>query len=749
LALVCLPPKAVQALKAAAKTGEINIAKLYDMTSKERRELFAKHTDPALGKFVNTEFEKAMVSKQQSALTKWAEQTFTPSDKTKPAYKTVLDKINSLDEMGVLNPSNEKAFLEDLVSDRLGVSVTSDEVEKIAAKAQKIDDAYTKLGDNLLDVSKLDDNLAFFTAKSEMDKYLQELNPASNLKVMTGTVGRGAMLASVKSPVLNIGSNAEVGITEAVIRRIVGHTLAGGDNKLAMDYIKMAHTIYQKTGYDVTRMLDLSDGGVSGQRVLGDTVHAQGTGAVRQAGRIVEDTVFKQLMGAPDVLFGAAHFADSAGIHAKALAKGDPVLAKTYMADAMRLLPKTDDGKAIRSQAITDAQYATWTNKSWAAQTSLAIRKVLNNMSGDARLGDFLDPFVKTPANVIATGMDYNGLGLVIDLVRAVKAKELKDPAMIRVLARDATRSGLGLTAATVLAAQLKPADFIGAYDPARKQIEELKNSNTNAIKVGGKWISLDWAGPLQVPLTAQLYAKKYGASGSLGDKAVQYAAGVGSGIAKLPGLQTFSNIYTGARDANKQTGSGVAESTKNAALSEVYSRLVPSILTDIGKATDPFQREGTKGIDGIKAKTPYFRNHMPIKRDIFGDPLKNENPATTLLFGSRVKTDKSNKLTDELEDVGKANGTNVKFSDWKTSNAKAISQFRDKVGQQTFNKATIEYGQDMKQRLQDLFQSDDYKHADDQTKLALVNKQDADAQKQIFDNYGFKPQRTKSLLSK
>lgn len=747
--LVCIPPKIVTKLKAAAASGEINIAKLYDMGSKERRELFASHSDPSLGKFINTEFEKAMVSKQQNALKAWAEKTFTPSDMKKPTYQTVLDKINGLDEMGVLNPASEKAFLEDLVSDKLGVNVTAQEVEKIAAKAQKIDDAYKKIGDDLLDPAKLDDNLAFFKAKSEMDTYLQELNPANNLQVATGTIGRGMMLFSVKSPLLNIGSNIEIGATEALVRRVTGRTMQGADNGLALSYIKMANTIYQKTGYDVTRMLDLADGGVSGERVLGDTVHTQGKGAVRKVGQVVEDIVFKQLMGAPDVAFGAVHFADSVNLGAMALSKGDKAAAQALMADAMKLNPKTEAAQGLRAQAILDAQVATWTNKSWAAQTSMGIRKLLNNISGDARLGDFLDPFVKTPANVIATGLDYSGTGLIVDTIRAIKNKQLKDPDMLRVLARDATRAGIGLTLATVVAAQLDEADFVGAYDPYRKQIEELKNSNTNAVRIGGKWISLDWAGPLQIPLTAQLYAKKYGGQGSAGDKAVQYGAGLASAVSRLPGLQTFSDIYTGARDANKQTGSGVAESTWNATIKELYSRLVPSIFTDAGNATDEYKREGTKGIDGVKAKVPGLRNDMPIKRDIFGDPIKNESAASTVLFGSRVKTDKSNKLTNELDAVAKSNGKSVNFTDWKTSSAKGVTQFKAKVGQGKFKTATIEYGQDMKKRLTTLIASDDYKNADDAKRLALINKQDADAQKAVFTRYNFKPTKTKSLLAK
>ena len=67
MAIICIPKNQIEKLKKSALKGEIDIAKLYDMSSKERRDFFAGHTDTDLGKFINTEFEKAMTSKQKTA----------------------------------------------------------------------------------------------------------------------------------------------------------------------------------------------------------------------------------------------------------------------------------------------------------------------------------------------------------------------------------------------------------------------------------------------------------------------------------------------------------------------------------------------------------------------------------------------------------------------------------------------------------------------------------------------------------
>src|SRR3990167_6443877 len=182
-----------------------------------------------------------------------------------------------------------KSMLESVVSEGLGIKASSEEIANITKIAKEIDVAQKKLGNDLGNPSKLDDNLEFFKAKREMENYLGGQVPAPKLRVLTSTIGRGMMLFSVKSPILNIGSNVEIGLAEALARRVSSLQLKGADNKLARDYVKMVNKVYQKTGYDVSRMTTLRDTGAGGSRVLGEIVHAQGPGTVRKVGQIVED----------------------------------------------------------------------------------------------------------------------------------------------------------------------------------------------------------------------------------------------------------------------------------------------------------------------------------------------------------------------------------------------------------------------------------------------------------------------------
>lgn len=630
-----------------------------------------------------------------------------------------------------------KAILEGVVSEGLGIKVSSEEISKISEISKKIDKAQVKLGNDLGIPSKSQENIEFFIAKKEMDDYLMSRSPASNLKVTTGTIGRGMMLFSLKSPILNIGSNIEIGFAEALSRRIAGGGIKLTDNKLAVDFVKMTNKIYQKTGYDISRMTSLTDTGSGGSRVLGEIVHAQGPGLVRKAARIMEDVVFKQLMGAPDVAFSSAHFADSVNLNARRFAKG--AKAREIMLDSMRLEPTTPKGLILRQQGILDAQKATWTDKSWASTFSLGVRKIINDLSGDLRFGDFWLPFIKTSANWIATGMDYGGVGIPKALVKTYKALrtgELGSKETMSGISRDLVRAGLGLVGATLIVSKLDDDDFVGAYDPQRSQIEQLRNSNYNAFRIKGKWISTEWLGPLSVSVSAMMYARKYGKTP--GERRFQYAKGVFSSFLRIPGVEDVYDLAQANAYKKNQQLEEMKGETVNYISSEVYSRLIPSFFSDVSKAVDPKLRVSKKGIEKIKTKIPGLSTTLPVKTDIFGEERIGEPAWSDILFGSRVKTDKEDDLVKEIFKISDSVGKGISFTDWDRTTGKKLAQFKEVEGIKTYNKAKIEYGKELKSLLIELVSDSDYKDMSDEEKLDAIRKQDTIATQTIFDDYSF-----------
>ncbi len=725
----CIPPKLIEKLKASAINGEVDIKKLYDMDSAGRKSFFSNYVGKELGDLLSVEFEKAMNSKRKDALRKWAESVYDPKTKEAPKRKTILDKINDLDKDGILTPKVEKEFLKEIVADQLGISVTPEQTRHISALAKKIVAAQKNIKGGIGDPANEASVTEFLLQKKKMDDYLLSQNPSNRLKVLTGTIGRGHLI-----------SNMEAGITEAIVRRVAAGTLKLTDTKLASDYVKMVNRIYQKTGYDISRMVDINDTGASGARVLGDTVHSQGPGAIRKYGRLVEDVIFKQAMGAPDVAFSSLAFADSVNINALKEAHGDPVLAKELMREAMQV-DGSKRSRPLRAQGILDAQVATWTNKTWASDTTLRIRKVLNDLAPDARVGDFLMPFVKTGANVIATGMDYAGVGIpkaMFKIVNAFRTGDLKDPEVIRSYSRDIVRAGLGLTGAAILAQNIKDDDFVGAYDPKRQQIEELRNSKDNMFRIGNKWISTDYLGTLAVPFSAMMFARKYGAKGKP-EMAFQYAKGVGSQVMQLPGVKDVSDTLKKSlykKDTNLQE---MGQSTGEYVSQQAFSRLVPSFVGTIAASIDPNQRRPKGTFQQIQSNIPLMRENLKVKKDIFGDVKKAEPLWSTILFGGRVKSDKETSLVKELSDIQDKMDKPITFTDWDKSSQKRLTQFKDRVGPETFETAKQEYGTILKNKITKVIQTPTYKLLSDEGKHKLLSDLDQAAMNEVLKDNGFK----------
>lgn len=750
MAIFCLPQEFVKKLKETAFRGELDVKKLYEMTDAERRQFFTDQTNEEIGKFLNVKFEKAMIDENVNALTEFFSSTLEGKPKKVEVWKTVTDKIAKLRDLGVLDPASNDMFLKDLVSDALGVTVTEAEVKEIDTKAKNIQEAQAAIGDDLgmpsaeLGPEKAQAQADFWKAQEEMTKYLQERNPSPLTSIASNVIGRTAMLGSVKSPLLNISSNALVAAFEASGRRAASGALKGTDYKLAADFVKSTIKTFQKSGYDVSRMESMD--AIRGSLAMDETIHSEGPGKVRQYARVMEDLVFKNLMGAPDVAFSALNFADSVNLESAKLFKGDKVKAREAMTDSMRVSPLTDEGQILRAKGIFDAQVATFTHKTKMADMMLGVRRLLNNATGALRLGDNMMPFVKTPANVISLGLDYAGLGIpkgFWEMKKMIQAGEWGDKAAMRRMGKNFTQAGFGLTAALVLTANMKDEDFVGAYDPARAQSDALQNAGSNMFKLPGtdRWISIDYLGPLAPAVSAIMYARQAGRNPS--EEAFQYGKGLASNLTRLPGLEDLMKNYDALKSTSKSTLGEFVGDTGKSLVEYAYSRFVPGGLSDVAKAFDPYERKATGVVEGLQAKIPGARNLLPEKKNVFGESIKSTTGIEQILFGSRDKKGTTTELTKEINRIGDLTGAPIKFTEWERSSGKEITQFKETLGDKAAEAQTY-YGSALKKELETVTKSSEYKKADDEKKATLLNGANTKALDQTYKHYHFKYKKAK-----
>lgn len=190
----CLPEEITNKLKKAIKSGEIDIEKLSSASSEYRVNFFKQFMNERNAKEVVALFEsKLLLKNQKRGLVTWAKQILG----MKPAVeRDVISRIMRMDK--ILNPENEKSFLRELASKKLGVDITIEEARKITELSNKI-----KSLENFTDKAG---RIKYGRAKLDLIDYVNSLNP-KRANVIENVLGlpRAAMSSFDLSAPLNQG----------------------------------------------------------------------------------------------------------------------------------------------------------------------------------------------------------------------------------------------------------------------------------------------------------------------------------------------------------------------------------------------------------------------------------------------------------------------------------------------------------------------------------------------------------------
>ena len=573
------------------------------------------------------------------------------------------------------------------IEDALEITISADEAERILAKASdlagsvKADFAKNPAGNPSVDTMR---------KIKEIKDLAASMTPTNAVALAVNSLGRANMLLSPKSTLLNVWSNAETFLTEGIARRLFLKSSAKAvDSAAVRDYLKYDFDVYKASGVmmSVVRKGELDDPG----RVFGERfMSSAGDGAFRAWVRKMEKAVFDWSLGAGDAVSKAVNFADNANLEATKQASAEGYAGESLKRratelfnDAVLYTPQTAIGARIRENSINAAEVSTFTNRGKIAQFSGKIRDILNDASGSARIGDFVMPFVQTPANVVSLGLEYSfGAGRALlpqninQIMRDFRTSVISDTS--KSIIRSAIRNGIGWLLAFGIAELLKPDDYISPFDLASQKEKDLvrfKNGVYNSVRIGGKYISLDYFGSLAAPIAGILEAKKR--EGTY-EKASAFAKSVLSQAGNIPGIKEASEIAGWLDKAQKQDTLKTADDFANGVFDQLLSRTVPAIVTDVAKMIDPNERTNERGIVGATAaKIPMAREKLSTKVDLAeGTEKRAENPLTTLLFGARVKTAAQNSVAREIERLAAA-GENVRLSDFTRA-----KEFRDLTAQ-------------------------------------------------------------------
>jgi len=531
------------------------------------------------------------------------------------------------------------------VASKLGIIPTQEQTAEIIKRA---DDMLNNLKNAQTNGNPTVD---YFVKYKDLENYANSIAPSNSLRVLVSVVGKGNLLASFKSPTTNIVANMPVaGLQAALRRQKLGVTKSIVDAELIKQNKKQSWEIYRKTGYTLNNMTDVSPKGMTlGERIT----QSQGEGAIRKLGRIYENVIYKWSLGAPDLLFKDFAFNDYVSLAATKESGGDVAKANEIYKDAIRIMPKTELGQEIRQAAIEDSLIATYQNNGKISEAALKIRKSLDFGVG---FGEFIAPFVKTPANVVGMSLDtaFGGVrALTSEIIRDVKAGKVLTPKSENV--RLIAQNGLGLLVASLLLGAIDDDNYMPSYSLATnrdKQIAKELNIPFNAIRIGNTWFSMDYLGPLASPLMGLLQARR---ENGIINSVMGYVKSGAIQTLSIPAFGNVGDLNEKISNIVRKDGVDALENVASQAIEATVARAVPSIVSDISKMLDENDREAKTLKEKLQAKTPLLREELPERYNVTtGKAMpRAENTVKRLLIdlfaGARVKEQVVNDMADEL----------------------------------------------------------------------------------------------------
>lgn len=271
--------------------------------------------------------------------------------------------------------------------------------------------------------------------------------------------------------------------------------------------------------------------------------------------------------------------------------------------------------------AVDAAQKSIFSNDTLLSSAAAGLRNAFEKK----KLGPVIDsimPFTKVPSAVITRVFDYTPVGAVKTIAKQIRAGKLDQRALSEGLAESITGTG-----ALWIGYQLSQAGLMtGGYptDTNEQELWKLEGKQPYSIRFGDKWYSLNYTSPIGQVLAVgnnMSDAQKKGEN-----FAGQAAVGIG-GAAKSVIDQSFLQGLQGGLEAVSDPGRYFRNFTKQQA-----SSIIPTLIGDVAKASDKNQRQAYNEVQAIQAKIPGLSQQLPVKTDVFGQPMAQKaSPAEML----------------------------------------------------------------------------------------------------------------------
>ena len=409
----------------------------------------------------------------------------------------------------------------------------------------------------------------------------------------------------------------------------------------------------------------------------------------------------------------------------------------------------TDEQLAkARKHAIKESKEATFHQES-------ALATALNQMGRKNNITKFmLDatvPFKKTPINVAKSGVQYSPAGLIKSAV--YDSVQLRKGNITINQYIDNISKGLTGTGITFMGYVLAEAGILkasGGDDDKKEKYDEEQGKQSYSIEVGGKTYSLDWLSPVGIPLfigaeiNQQFHNTKREKNSKSNDddkilnQVVKRVANISNATANamnpMSEMSMVSGITSVLSSYNKENA--VGDMLVNTGKSYI-NQFVPTAVGQLARTTDKYERttkstkSGTfeKAVDytanQIKSKIPGLRQTLPVKTDIWGKEVKqNENlpfrAFNNFVNPSIIKDVSTDKVDKELNDLYAKTGESSIIPK-SIENKYTINGTDYRMTNEEYAKYNKKYGETSYNLIKDFINSKGYKDLNNEQKQKAI----------------------------
>lgn len=303
-----------------------------------------------------------------------------------------------------------------------------------------------------------------------------------------------------------------------------------------------------------------------------------------------------RLLDAEDALFCKRYYANALASYAK----------KNGISAEM-IVQNGDGLAAARAYAIREAQRGTYRDVNAFSQMVTGIGNAgRNSKNAFARAGNLLMqgvlPFKKTPANILARGVEYSPLGFLTSI--AAYAKEVRrsgitvderQAAGIKLMdGLSAGLTGTGLMALGFLMAGQGWLRGHGSDDDKERRQEEANGHQAYSLEAGGVSVTLDWVAPEALPVFAGANLYEIASSMKNGDwengpqmkDYIKAITQLSDPMVEMSMLSGVADVIQSTAYAKNQDESVLAAILKSAATSYVTQAL-PTLFGQIERVSE------------------------------------------------------------------------------------------------------------------------------------------------------------------